>query len=161
MRLGVDFGTTRIVVAAVDRGNYPVVTFEGPDGESYDWFPPLVAVSGQARRYGWHAWQAQADPAWTILRSLKRYLEDSGPETCVEIAGEQFRMLGLLEEMTRALKEALTGASSLDVRPDEELEIMLGVPANANGNQRFLTVEAFRRAGFPVLGHFPAEHPSL
>ena len=29
---------------------------------------------------------------------------------------------------------------------------MLGVPANANSNQRFLTVEAFRRAGFSVLG---------
>ena len=29
---------------------------------------------------------------------------------------------------------------------------MLGVPANANSNQRFLTVEAFRRAGFQVLG---------
>ena len=28
MRLGIDFGTTRIVVAAVDRGNYPVVSFE-------------------------------------------------------------------------------------------------------------------------------------
>ena len=29
---------------------------------------------------------------------------------------------------------------------------MLGVPANANSNQRFLTVDAFRRAGFSVLG---------
>jgi len=29
---------------------------------------------------------------------------------------------------------------------------MLGVPANANSNQRFLTVEAFREAGFNVLG---------
>ena len=29
---------------------------------------------------------------------------------------------------------------------------MLGVPANANSNQRFLTVEPFQRAGFQVLG---------
>src|ERR1700733_14273059 len=29
---------------------------------------------------------------------------------------------------------------------------MLGVPANANSNQRFLTVDGFRRAGFSVLG---------
>jgi molecular chaperone DnaK (HSP70) len=29
---------------------------------------------------------------------------------------------------------------------------MLGVPANANSNQRFLTTEAFRQAGFHVLG---------
>src|SRR5579863_2493348 len=32
MRLGIDFGTTRTVVAAVDRGNYPVITFEAGDG---------------------------------------------------------------------------------------------------------------------------------
>ena len=30
MRIGFDFGTTRIVVAAVDRGNYPLVNFEAP-----------------------------------------------------------------------------------------------------------------------------------
>ena len=28
MKLGIDFGTTRIVVAAVDRGNYPLIPFE-------------------------------------------------------------------------------------------------------------------------------------
>ena len=32
MRLGIDFGTTRIIVAFVDRGNYPVVSFDDPDG---------------------------------------------------------------------------------------------------------------------------------
>ena len=46
MRLGIDFGTTRIVVAFVDAGNYPVVTFEPPDGTARDWFPPLIAVQG-------------------------------------------------------------------------------------------------------------------
>src|SRR5205085_6202743 len=34
----------------------------------------------------------------------------------------------------------------------EALQIVLGVPAHANSNQRFLTVEAFRAAGFEVLG---------
>ena len=29
---------------------------------------------------------------------------------------------------------------------------MVGVPANANSNQRFLTLEAMRSAGFEVLG---------
>jgi len=43
MRLGVDFGTTRIVVAAADRGNYPVVSFDRSDGDHQDWIPPLVA----------------------------------------------------------------------------------------------------------------------
>ncbi|MDQ2841293.1 MAG: Hsp70 family protein [Acidobacteriota bacterium] len=38
------------------------------------------------------------------------------------------------------------------IKPGEQLEIMLGVPAHANSNQRFLTVEAFREAGFRILG---------
>ena len=44
MKLGVDFGTNRIVVAAADRGNYPLVSFEAPDGASPDWYPSLVAI---------------------------------------------------------------------------------------------------------------------
>jgi molecular chaperone DnaK len=32
------------------------------------------------------------------------------------------------------------------------LQVTIGVPANANSNQRFLTAEAFRSAGFQVLG---------
>lgn len=40
MRLGIDFGTTRIVAAAADRGNYPVISFECPDGAAREWAPP-------------------------------------------------------------------------------------------------------------------------
>lgn len=152
MRLGIDFGTTRIVVAAVDRGNYPLISFETPQGERCDWYPPLVAVKGEERRYGWEAWEAQQASGWTIIRSLKRYLEDAGPETRVEMAGQSVRMLELLTELAASLKAALAERSTLEVREGEPLEAMLGVPANANGNQRFLTVEGFRRAGFEVLG---------
>jgi molecular chaperone DnaK (HSP70) len=31
MRVGIDFGNTHAVVAVVDRGNYPVVSFDGMD----------------------------------------------------------------------------------------------------------------------------------
>lgn len=151
MRLGIDFGTTRIVVAAVDRGNYPLISFETPQGERCDWYPPLVAVRGDERRYGWEAWEAQQAAGWTIIRSLKRYLEDAGPETRVQMAGQSVRMLELLTELAASLKAALAERSTLET-PEEPFEVMLGVPANANGNQRFLTVEGFRRAGFEVLG---------
>ena len=152
MRLGIDFGTTRIVVALVDRGNYPVISFETPQGERTSWYPPLVAVRGPERRYGWEAWESQQEEGWTIIRSLKRYLEDAGPHTILEIAGERLRMLELLTELAASLKAALLERSTLEAPGGEPLEVMLGVPANANGNQRFLTVEGFRRAGFEVLG---------
>jgi actin-like ATPase involved in cell morphogenesis len=58
----------------------------------------------------------------------------------------------LLAGLASTLREELLAHSSLDLKPGAPLEIMLGVPANANSNQRFLTVEAFREAGFDVLG---------
>jgi molecular chaperone DnaK (HSP70) len=143
VRLGIDFGTTRTVVAAVDRGNYPLVSFDGPEGARVEWFPSLVAVRGSERLYGWQAWACQQDPEWTIIRSLKRVLQDAGPNTILELAEQQVPLIQVLREMATALRDLL---------PQEKLEVMLGVPANANTNQRFLTVEAFRSAGCEVVG---------
>ncbi len=143
LRLGIDFGTTRTVVAAVDRGNYPLLSFEGPEGAAVEWFPTLVAVRGKERVYGWQAWACQQNPEWTIIRSLKRVLQDAGPNTILELADQQVPLIQVLREMAAALRALL---------PQERLEVMLGVPANANTNQRFLTVEAFRSAGCDVIG---------
>src|SRR5215468_9317597 len=143
MKLGVDFGTTRVVVAAVDRGNYPLLTFETREGTA-DWFPMLVAIRGSERRYGWAAWALQAEPGWTVVRSLKRVLEDAGPDTALELDGERYPLLDLVTGLAVELRRALA--------LDDPLEVMLGVPANANATQRFLTIEAFSRAGFRVLG---------
>ncbi|HXP87394.1 MAG TPA: Hsp70 family protein [Bryobacteraceae bacterium] len=158
MKLGVDFGTTRVVVAAADRGNFPLVVFENGE-ESAEWFPPLVALRAAEnvgvaeglpcdRRYGWPAWNVQAERGWTVVRSLKRYLEDAGPETHLEAGGVSVLLAGLLEGLMLALKREL--AEQYGAK--EAFEVMLGVPAHANSNQRFMTVEAFRRAGFIVLG---------
>ena len=152
MKLGIDFGTTRIIVAAVDRGNYPVVSFGAPDGTMREWFPPLVAVKDRRRVYGWEAWAAQEEPGWTVVRSLKRALEGAGPETLVQISTETVPMLQLLGELCSALRVNLLEHSNLPSVDAAPLEVMLGVPANANSNQRFLTAEAFRQVGFHVLG---------
>lgn len=152
MKLGVDFGTNRTVVAAADRGNYPLVSFDAPDGSTADWFPSLVAVRGEESRYGWEAWETQADTSWTVVRSIKRLLEKAGPQTVLDLGEQQVRLAGLLQGFTSALEKALRDSSNLRHRPGEPFEIVIGVPAHANSNQRFLTVEAFRSAGFHVLG---------
>ncbi len=147
MKLGIDFGTTRIVVSAADRGNYPLVPFETADGV-FEWFPPLIAINGDRRRFGWEAYAMQGDPGWTMVRSLKRYLEDAGPQTQLDIGGMLVPLSDLMLGMVGALRLALLAHFG----ESEILEVVLGVPANANSNQRFLTVDAFRRAGFSVLG---------
>src|SRR5580704_14771602 len=152
MRLGIDFGTTRIVVAAADRGNYPLVNFEAPDGRVRDWFPSLLAVSGDKRVYGWEALAQQGKPGCTVVRSLKRRLKDAGPSTAIEIAGERINVSLLMTEMMTALRRELMERSTLGARKYDKLQIMLGVPANANSNQRFVVQEAARTAGFEVLG---------
>jgi len=147
MRLGIDFGTTRIVAAVADRGNYPLVSFDSGEA-TYEWLPPLVAINRRERRYGWKAWRMQAEPGWTIVRSLKRFLEDAGPNTLLDVGTAQILLTELLTGLARELRQTLLA----EYGHAEPFEIMLGVPANANSNQRFLTVEAFRLAGFSVLG---------
>jgi hypothetical protein len=58
----------------------------------------------------------------------------------------------LATELLSAFRQQLRQASTLSLDRGEPLEAMIGVPANANSNQRFLTAEAFRAAGFQVLG---------
>jgi len=152
VKIGIDFGTTRVVVARADRGNYPIVSFEGPDGRVREWFPPVLAVSRESRAYGWEALEQQGKPGWTIVRSLKRWLKEAGPCTEFELAGQRLNLAAVMAEMMAALRRDLMGRSTLGASNYDKLEAMLGVPANANSNQRFLTQEAARAAGFEVLG---------
>ncbi|MGA2134419.1 MAG: Hsp70 family protein [Bryobacteraceae bacterium] len=139
-------------MAHADRGNYPLVNFESPSQQMHDWFPPLVAVHQGQRVYGWDIWEAQGEKDWTVVRSLKRWLKEAGPETVVHVGGQTVRLSQLLAELTIALRTQLQSHSSLQASPGEPMQVMLGVPANANSNQRYLTAEAFRAAGFEVLG---------
>jgi molecular chaperone DnaK (HSP70) len=152
MRIGIDFGTTRVVVAAVDRGNFPLVFFEAREGQMHDWFPPVVAVNGSRRVYGWEAIAVQDEDGWTLLRSPKRLLRTAGPKTRVQIGELAIPLQQLLAEMMTSLRQQLLEHSNLGAEPGEKLEAMIGVPANANSNQRFLTEEAANLAGFTVLG---------
>jgi molecular chaperone DnaK (HSP70) len=152
VKIGIDFGTTRVVVAAADRGNYPIVHFDAPDGQVRDWFPSVLAVSEDRRVYGWDALEQQGKPGWTVLRSLKRRFKNAGPNSDIAIAGQRFNLAQIAAEMMAALHRELLDRSTLGVSKYDKLQVMLGVPANANSNQRFLTQEAARKAGFEVLG---------
>ena len=90
MQLGIDFGTTRTVVACVDRGNYPVVDFVDGSGDAVAWIPSVVAVRGDELRYGFEAIRVAEDPAYTFLPSFKRLLSrpDASPRQTVKVGGQ-------------------------------------------------------------------------
>lgn len=152
MHLGVDFGTTRTIVAWVDRGNYPVVSFVDADGDAHEYFPSVVARRGDDLLFGFEALEA-ADDGAPLLKSFKRVLAtaDVTPITPLLVGGHAFPVLevltGFLSSLLRALATTSSVASGFEPGPT-----VVAVPAHAHGPQRFLTLEAFRRAGFPVTG---------
>jgi molecular chaperone DnaK (HSP70) len=147
MRLGIDFGTTHTVVAAVDRGNYPVVSFEHAD------FVPSLAASSEdgTLRFGAQAAIAAREKGWTLLRSFKRLLSDAGPDTEVSFGPRSMKLIDLLTAFFAHVREELHLRSNAHLREGEPLHAAVSVPANASSAQRFLTVDAFRRAGFDVV----------
>src|SRR5262245_41525551 len=96
MLVGIDYGTTRTVVTTVDRGNYPIVSFHTEEGDTQDWYPSLVAVHGDERRFGLDAAAHQDDTSWMLLRSFKRQLAMLGPESRLALGASSVTALELL-----------------------------------------------------------------
>jgi molecular chaperone DnaK (HSP70) len=158
MFLGIDFGTTRTVVAAVDRGNYPVVSFHPEDGDTLEWYPSVAAARGDEMVFGFDAAQKQGVEGWTVMRSFKRRLGTIGPDERIEIGDHRLTALELLTGFLSALRRDLLARSNLRVKRNDKLQATISVPANSNSNQRFITLEAFRRAGFeaPLMMNEPS-----
>src|SRR6267142_2144374 len=140
MRFGIDFGTTHTVVAMIDRGNYPVVSFE-----HHDSIPSIVSsdLNGELV-FG------RTEPGWTVLRSFKRLLADAHPDTEVRIGNRAVLLADLLTGFLSHLREELLYRSNAGLRKKDSIEVAASVPANASTAQRLMTMDAYRRAGFDV-----------
>lgn len=147
MKVGIDFGTTHTVVALVDRGNYPVVSFDGVDT-----WPSLIAANAAGQlRFGPDAAAVRHEPGWSVLRSFKRLLNDPAPATEATLAGRKYRLTELLSGLLAQLRNDLYHRSNADIAPEEAIEAAISVPANASSAQRLLTLDAFATAGFHVV----------
>jgi molecular chaperone DnaK (HSP70) len=152
MRFGIDFGTTRTVVAAVRDGRHPIVAFDD-QGEFRSHVPGIAAVVDGELLVGWAAAHAlAAGEAQHAIRSIKRVAQSLMPDEIVpELPG--ITALELVTTFLRELRRAIVERSNIDVASvDGALEAMVSVPANAASRQRWLTLEAFRRAGFEPIG---------
>jgi molecular chaperone DnaK (HSP70) len=156
MKLGIDLGTTRTIVAYADRGNYPVVSFDDANGDTVEHFPSVVAAVDGALVFGFDAIEAEAEGAPT-LRSFKRMLAepDVTADTPVRVGDVEAPLLEVLQSFVSALLDALQRRSNLPRSKRKKAQAhqaVVAVPAHALAGQRFLTLEAFRRAGVDVQG---------
>jgi molecular chaperone DnaK (HSP70) len=149
MRLGIDFGTTRTVVAAVENGRYPIAVFDTPLGLA-DFLPGLAFASEVGIDFGF---DPGTEPAAShALRSIKRVVGSLAPDDLVPGLETHTAAKALATDYLRYVRRMLVEQSNLEIGPTEPLEVMVAVPANSNTGQRFVTVEAFTRAGFQVVG---------
>ena len=154
MRLGIDFGTTHTVVACADRGNYPVLSFQDEAGDSHDAIPSMVAEKDGELRFGFDALAAANEDGVTVIRSFKRWLAEGAavPGRPVRIGGLELPLGDLLVGFLRHVRSAVLERSNLPVdvlaAAEAEIRSVIAVPANAAGAQRFVTLDAFRTAGF-------------
>ncbi|HEU4731559.1 MAG TPA: Hsp70 family protein [Kofleriaceae bacterium] len=147
MRFGIDFGTTRTVVAAVDGGRHPVAAFDD-GGEFRDYIPGIAALCDGELVVGWEAARALPD-ATHAIRSIKRAATELAPDDPVPgLPG--VTALDLVTAFLGELRRALVESSNLEI--EGPLEAMVAVPASAASRQRWLTLEAFRRTGFSPIG---------
>ncbi len=149
MQLGIDFGTTRTVVAMADRGNYPVVDFVDQHGDAQSAIPSMVASKGDELRFGFDAMAVATDPEWAVLPSFKRlFATGAGASYRVRLGDTTIAFGDLLERffvhVRDALKKRVRSKSTV-------MRAAVAVPANALGAQRLVTLDAFRRAGFDAF----------
>lgn len=151
MHFGIDFGTTRTVIAACDRGNYPVVTCEDPHGDSHDFIPSVVALEGDKLLCGWAAMELRGTPTFT--RSFKRALTGRQVTAASPVAlGPETRTIGeILDAFAEHIVAHLRRFQE-ELADSSPIEVTLGVPAHSHHAQRLLTMAAFSRTGITVTG---------
>lgn len=115
VRLGIDFGTTRTVVACADRGNHPVVDFVDEQGDARGWIPSVVAERDGELRFGYDAVAVADDPSFTFVRSFKRLMSgaQADPGQRATIGGTTLPMTDLVTRFLVHVREALVTRSTL------------------------------------------------
>lgn len=154
MRLGIDFGTTRTVVAAAIDGRYPIVSFDTEDG-FVEHLPGLATRAPDGMKFGTDVpklWEGSARER-PLVRSVKAAISTAHPDELIhEVGGGGVSALSLTTDYLRYVRRMVLEHSNLELADDEPLEAMVAVPAHASTRQRYLTLEAFQAAGFTVLG---------
>ncbi len=143
------------MVAVCDRGNYPVVSFLDDAGDATAWYPSVVADREGELRFGFDAVHAGVLPGWTVVRSFKRVLSSPtvSPQTPIQVGSTTASISELIAKFLSALRRDISSRSNAPagLLREERMRTAVATPANSHGAQRFITLDAFRRAGFDVI----------
>lgn len=151
MRLGLDFGTTRTAVAGRDGGDYRVYAFSWK-GELKEYIPSVIAAKEGKLVFGWDALDLFGDPDVFPLRSLKRLAGHLRADDPVDFGpGLSLTLLDATTLFLSHVKAMIYRHSDVPLQKKSPLDVVVATPANANNNQRYITFEAFKRAGFNVM----------
>ncbi len=153
MRVGIDFGTTRTLIAVADRGNYPVLGVTDPLGDSHEHIPTAIALDGDEFVCGHDALERQHD-GLTLVRSFKRLLAlpTVTADTPVRFGPIQRPLNEVLVAFATHVAEQIRNSPFWGGECNNEpIEAVIGVPANAHSAQRLLTLDAFTRADIEVI----------
>jgi molecular chaperone DnaK (HSP70) len=151
MRLGIDFGTTRTVVAGQEGGNYPLYSFSWK-GEQKEYIPSIVAAKRGKLYFGWEALDLLIEPDVFPLRSVKRLTGYLRPEDPLDLGPDiSVTVLDVVTLFLSHVKSMILKHGNIPLRKKAPLDVVIATPANANSNQRYITLEAFKQAGFYVV----------
>jgi len=128
---------------------------EAPGRRFAGWFPSLIAIRGENGCLDGTAYDRQADETWTSFAQVND-AGRRGPANLSSNMGDKSWKLTAVVEWTPARSYTLQQRANLRDSAGEGTEN----PARRSGareqNQRFLSVESFRNAGFQCLGVFHA-----
>src|SRR5690606_10230194 len=92
-------------------------------------------------------------PLGGLIRSVNETVSGAAPDATVcQSADRKLSALQPTPQYLRYVQRMLLQQGNLHIEPNEPLEVMVAVPAQASTRQRYLTLEAFSSAGFTVLG---------
>src|SRR5687767_9457066 len=135
MRLGIDLGTTRTIVAALDRGNFPIVGFVAESGDLLEHYPSLTAEVEGRLVHGVEA-LAAAQRGAPSLGSWKRLFADHGADEPLTVGAVTTTLGELTRSFLDSLRRDLFTRSNLPRTLADPVEAVISVPANAHSTQR-------------------------
>ena len=144
LAIGIDFGTTKSVVAINMGGNIHVI----PDEEGRRYMPSVVAVTpDQELRIGWDAVNLPPLERWSsrffTINSIKRSLGHQGETRWGAISASPQEIAALILGRLKLQAELYLG--------EQISEAVLAIPAYFNINERWALREAAEVAGLNVL----------